>query len=65
MQRRAERGGLHELARLPERIAHVVPRHPLDPRRESELGAGGQLRVDAARRPSDVQEPLARRAHVE
>ena len=65
VKRRPQRVGLHELARLPQRLADVVACDALDPRRESELGAGTELGVHAARRPGDLEEPFARRANVE
>jgi haloalkane dehalogenase len=65
MERRAQRRCLHELARPPERIADIVPRHALDPRRESELRAAAQLGVDAAGVLYDLEQPLPSRALVE
>jgi haloalkane dehalogenase len=65
VERGAQRGGLHELSCLPERVPHVVAGHTLDARGQGELGAGTELRVDATRLADDVEEPFARRADSE
>jgi hypothetical protein len=47
MKRPAQRPRLHELPAVPERVANVLLRHPLDASGELQLGRRLNLRVDA------------------
>ena len=65
VERAAQRPRLHELTPLPERVAHVGLRDPVDASRELELGGAHHLRVDAADVTDDLDEPVRGRSLVE
>ena len=61
MERATQRPRLHERARLPEGGADVRARHPVDPRRELELGRRLNLSLHPAEVACDIQQPGRRR----
>ena len=58
----AQRPRLHELPAVPERVADVLLRDPLDASGELQLGRRLNLRVDATRLVHDLEESLRTRA---
>ena len=62
VQRPPQRPRLRQLAPFPERGTDVLPRDPLHPRCELQLGRAHHLRVDAADLAHDLDQPLGGRA---
>ncbi|HET6945960.1 MAG TPA: hypothetical protein VFI01_11460 [Gaiellaceae bacterium] len=60
VERAANRARLRERAPLPEKLSHLVPGDVVDPRRDRELRAGLQLRVDAADVAYDLEQTRTR-----
>lgn len=65
VQRAANRPRLHERPPLPERLADVALRHPVDARRELELRRALHLRMDPAHVVRDHDELVGARAFRE